>query len=651
VKPHVFMSVPSHWEKLATPAMVETDPAARKEKLLAATGGRLRFCLSGGAGLKKEVKEVFYEAGVLVIEGYGLTESSPTLTLNRPNAFRFDSVGKALPSVQLKLAEDGEILARGPNVFAGYHKDEAATKEIFTDDGWLKTGDVGRFTEDGFLQIVDRKKDILVTAGGKNVPPANIEMRFAGDPYIAHAVVYGDAKKFLVVALWPNEAAITEKLGAWDDAAAKELLEASVARVNTELASYESLKKHPAHGRRRPAHAEHEGEAQARVRDLQGHVRRALRVKRLLNLLALGKKTEEAKARVGTTPADVVFAENKWKLLRYRTPVNGSTPKVRHKTPILLVPSLINRHYVLDLMPGKSFAEWLVGQGFDVFCIDWGTPEDEDRFVTFDDVCDRWIGRAIKRSSMIAGTEKVHLLGYCLGGTLTTIHAAVHPEKIASMCVLAAPVSFGGHAEGLLEAWTRNGSFDVRTLVDATGNVPHQLLQAAFHMLRPTLTLSKAVHMIDKAWDDEFLDGFLALERWGSDNVSFPGECYARYIEELYQKDALANGTFTLLGRPAKLENVTCPLLSVTFEHDNIVPKESAAPLLERAGSKDKTGIHLPGGHVGAVVSRAAAKRLWPVLAEFFVKHDEATPAVRKAIPPRKPRESAAPPAKTRTRA
>ncbi len=243
-KPHVFMSVPSHWEKLATPALAETDPKARKEKILAATGGRMRFCLSGGAGLKREVKEVFYEAGILVIEGYGLTESSPTLTLNRPNAFRFDTVGKPLPSVQIKLADDGEILARGPNVFAGYHKDEAATKEIFTEDGWLKTGDVGRFTEDGFLQIVDRKKDILVTAGGKNVPPANIEMRFAGDPYVAHAVVYGDAKKFLVVGIWPNEAAVVEKLGGtWNEEGARALLEESVARVNKELASYESLKK------------------------------------------------------------------------------------------------------------------------------------------------------------------------------------------------------------------------------------------------------------------------------------------------------------------------------------------------------------------------------------------------------------------------
>ena len=185
------------------------------------------------------MKEVFHEAGVLIIEGYGLTETSPTLTLNRPDAFRFDSVGKPLPSVILKLAEDGEILAKGPNVFRGYHKDEAATREIFTEDGWLKTGDVGRFTEDGFLQIIDRKKDILVTAGGKNVPPANIEQRFAGDALVTHAVVYGDGKRYLVCGVWVND----EIARAMDERALREAVESRVQAVNAELASYETIKR------------------------------------------------------------------------------------------------------------------------------------------------------------------------------------------------------------------------------------------------------------------------------------------------------------------------------------------------------------------------------------------------------------------------
>jgi len=226
LRPHVFMSVPSHWEKLAQ------DPTRIRE----VTGGHLKFCLSGGAGLKREVKEAFHAAGVLIIEGYGLTETSPTLTLNRPNAFRFDSVGKPLPSVELKLAEDGEILAKGPNVFGGYHKDENVTREIFTEDGWLKTGDVGRWTEDGFLQIIDRKKDILVTAGGKNVPPANIEQRFAGDPLVSHTVVYGDGKRYLVCGVWVNETTL-------DDASLRAEVQKRVDAVNKDLASYETIKR------------------------------------------------------------------------------------------------------------------------------------------------------------------------------------------------------------------------------------------------------------------------------------------------------------------------------------------------------------------------------------------------------------------------
>ena len=234
VRPHVFMSVPSLWEKLATLAGGPGAP------LRALTGDRLQFCLSGGAGLKREVKELFYASGLLIIEGYGLTECSPTLTLNRPDDFRFDTVGKPLPSVELKLAEDGEILARGPNVFSGYHRNPEATAEAFDEDGFFRTGDVGRFTEDGFLQIIDRKKDILVTAGGKNVAPANIEIRFQHDPLVDHCVVYGDGRKYLVAALWPSAEA---RAAHPEPEALRAALEGSVSRVNGELARFETLKR------------------------------------------------------------------------------------------------------------------------------------------------------------------------------------------------------------------------------------------------------------------------------------------------------------------------------------------------------------------------------------------------------------------------
>jgi long-chain acyl-CoA synthetase len=233
VRPHVFMSVPSVWEKMATMA------GGRVEEFGRITGGRLRFALSGGAGLKREVKKFYQRAGILLLEGYGLTECSPTLTLNRPGAVRFDSVGRPLPSVKLRLADDGEILAQGASVFAGYHKDPEATTAAFTEDGWFKTGDIGRFTEDGFLQIVDRKKDILVTAGGKNVAPANIELLFQDDPLIDQVVVYGDGQKYLVAGVWLNQAAAAER----DQDELRSQVRERIDAVNQKVASFETIKK------------------------------------------------------------------------------------------------------------------------------------------------------------------------------------------------------------------------------------------------------------------------------------------------------------------------------------------------------------------------------------------------------------------------
>jgi polyhydroxyalkanoate synthase subunit PhaC len=342
----------------------------------------------------------------------------------------------------------------------------------------------------------------------------------------------------------------------------------------------------------------------------------------------LAAMVTKAKPPVGTTPADVIHRENKWRLLRYRPSLAAGGP--RFQTPVLLVPSLINRHYVMDLLPGKSLAEDLVKAGHDVYCIDWGTPGDEDRHLTFDDICDRYLGRAIRKVANRSARGKTHVLGYCLGGTLATIHAAVHHEHVASLLVLAAPVSFSGEG-GLLESWTKNATFSVGDIVDAFGNVPWQLMQGAFQMLRPTLGLSKAVHVIDRAIKDdpvnankweEFSEGFRALETWGNDNVSFPGACYVRYVEELYRNDALMRGTFTLSGRPAQLERIKCPTMCIVFEHDNIVPWQNAAVLVEKIASTDKELLKLPGGHVGAVVSRSAQRGLWPKMSAFWAKRD-----------------------------
>ncbi|MEZ0369312.1 MAG: long-chain fatty acid--CoA ligase, partial [Candidatus Sericytochromatia bacterium] len=173
------------------------------------------------------------------------------LTMNRRERFNFDSVGVPYPSVLIKLAEDGEILAQGPNIFQGYYKNPEATAEAFDAAGWFKTGDVGMWTSDGFLKIIDRKKEILVTSGGKNVPPANIEHKFQDNPLIQHLIVYGDGKKYLTALVTLNEEAVRDELGdqatPWDALARSqhvlELVERQVANVNESLASYETIKK------------------------------------------------------------------------------------------------------------------------------------------------------------------------------------------------------------------------------------------------------------------------------------------------------------------------------------------------------------------------------------------------------------------------
>jgi polyhydroxyalkanoate synthase len=333
---------------------------------------------------------------------------------------------------------------------------------------------------------------------------------------------------------------------------------------------------------------------------------------RLRNLAGLATR---ALPKVGATPATVAFAENKWRLLHYEARPGGAA----YRHPVLMVPSLINRHYVLDLMPGKSLAEWLVARGHDLFCIDWGTPGPEDRYVDLRDIVDRYLGRAVRVARRLSG-HAPHLLGYCMGGTLAAVHASLHPERIASLATMAAPVRFDG--DGLLERWTRTRGFDVDALVDATGNVPWQLLQSSFQLLRPTMNLAKVVNLVDRAWSDPFLDGFLALETWANDNVSLPGAFYRAWICDFYRDDRLWHRSLTVGGAPADLAAITCPVLAVSFAADTIAPAAACDALVEMVAASDKRAVRLPGSHIGGTTSSAAAKNLWPLLSEFWHDRD-----------------------------
>jgi len=222
-------------------------------KIIAKTGGRIRFFVSGAAPLSKDIAELFYAMGLIVLEGYGLTETSPIISVNRLEKIKFGSVGPPIPDVEVKIAEDGEILARGPNIMKGYYKMEEETKEAIK-DGWFYTGDIGHLDEDGFVVITDRKKDIIVTAGGKNVAPQPIENVLKTNTYVNDVLVIGDRRKFMSALVVPNFEKL-EEYAKFNNIPYKDkkdliknedivkFLEAEIDRATPNLASYEKVKK------------------------------------------------------------------------------------------------------------------------------------------------------------------------------------------------------------------------------------------------------------------------------------------------------------------------------------------------------------------------------------------------------------------------
>ena len=223
-------------------------------KVRDAVGGRLRFFVSGSAPLSPDLNRFFYSIGLTILEGYGLTETSPVTNVNTVEHFRIGTVGKAVPGTEIRIAEDGEILVRGPQVMKGYYNRPEETAKAIDPDGWFHTGDVGELDDEGFLRITDRKKDLIVTAGGKNVAPQPIENRIKGNPFVEQAVLVGDRRRFVSVLVvpafdnleaWAREKGLTwsDRRGLLDLEVVKHHMEAQVARELKGLASFETPKR------------------------------------------------------------------------------------------------------------------------------------------------------------------------------------------------------------------------------------------------------------------------------------------------------------------------------------------------------------------------------------------------------------------------
>jgi long-chain acyl-CoA synthetase len=201
-------------------------------------GGRLRLGISGAAPLSTEVMEFFHALGVPVLEGYGLTETASSATVNEPEGFRIGTVGRPVDGAEVRLANDGEILIRSDAVFAGYYREPEATAAALTEDGWLRTGDVGEIDAEGFLRITDRKKDLIITAGGKNIAPQNLENALKSSRFVSHAVVVGDRRPYVTALVTLDEA---EAASSGRDP--RELVQELVDEVNRDRTRVEQIKR------------------------------------------------------------------------------------------------------------------------------------------------------------------------------------------------------------------------------------------------------------------------------------------------------------------------------------------------------------------------------------------------------------------------
>jgi polyhydroxyalkanoate synthase subunit PhaC len=335
------------------------------------------------------------------------------------------------------------------------------------------------------------------------------------------------------------------------------------------------------------------------------------------------------------TPSHKVCEIEKYSLFRYDRPTTShtdieqvSTQKTR-APPVLVVYAFINRHYILDLLPEVSVVRSLLNKGLDIFATDWGTPSAYDKNLTIGHFVNMYLDKSIDFIRKITKAEKVTLLGYCWGGDLALMYAALHPEKVKSTITIATPGDFDLD-NSLLSIWTR--SVKQEYILDAFGNMPGMLLNAAFNLRRPIEYSHKYVHFFEQPHDLQSVAEFFATEAWLYDSPPVIGEIYREFVEYCYKENLFINNKMRIYdtyddsentdGKIVNLKNITVPFLNIIAQKDDLVAPSSSKALNDAlTESRDKSILEFNSGHVGLMIGKKAHKELWPKVGEWIKNH------------------------------
>lgn len=311
---------------------------------------------------------------------------------------------------------------------------------------------------------------------------------------------------------------------------------------------------------------------------------------------------------LGVTPKQLIHNRGTLNLWHYH-PLADEI----YRVPVLLVMATTNKGYIFDLAPGQSFVEFLLKQGFDVYQLDWNAPRPEEKHLRLDDYVLDFIPDCMDRVLKDSGEKEASIIGYCMGGVLSVIYAAAHPRgPLKNLVCLTTPVDWS--QMGQFSKWSDRRYFDIDRLVNTLGNVPSEMIFTSFEMLKPATRTAGQIQLWENIWNDEFVKSYRMFDKWATDTLPLAGEYFRQITKELMWDNRLHKGELVVGGRPAKLANITVPILHAVAEHDHIVPYACARPLIEQAGSRDKVEVMLKGGHVSVVAGGNAIKRLWPKL-------------------------------------